>query len=196
MQLRFELLVHCAELGQQAAAAAGPEPTPIERWFSVAMGAVLLSPGTMAAGWADGYEGAMKGAAGRLGVRLAILALGALLGPVGWAGMVLYAITDAVLVVLTGGSRLKRLRDGVAQALKGRLVAQVDAARDDIAARVREGLAPLRDGLVAAARSDAEELRGALARTVQARERLQRDASRRAEAWEHVLAAFTDEAAG
>jgi hypothetical protein len=183
-------------LSLPSAAAAGPEPTPIERWFSVAMGAVLLSPGTMAAGWADGYEGAMKGAAGRLGVRLAILALGALLGPVGWAGMVLYAITDAVLVVLTGGSRLKRLRDGVAQALKGRLVAQVDAARDDIAARVREGLAPLRDGLVAAARSDAEELRGALARTVQARERLQRDASRRAEAWEHVLAAFTDEAAG
>jgi hypothetical protein len=138
----------------------------------------------------------LKGAAGRLGVRLAILGIGALLGPIGWVGMLLYAVSDAVLLVLTGGSQLKRLRGQLARTLKGKLVAQADDARDDIAARVREGLAPLRDGLVAAARSDAEELRGALARTVQARERLQRDASRRAEAWEHVLAAFTDEAAG
>ncbi|MEQ1571711.1 MAG: dynamin family protein, partial [Myxococcota bacterium] len=40
-----------------------PKVDPVERWFSVAMGAVLLSPGTMAAGWAEGYEGALKGAA-------------------------------------------------------------------------------------------------------------------------------------
>lgn len=172
--------------------AAGEEPSPAERWFSVAMGAILLSPGTMAAGWADGYEGAMKGAAGRLGVRLAILALGALLGPVGWAGIVLYAVTDAVLVVLTGGSRLRRVREGVAEALKGKLVAQVDAARADIARRVREGLSPLRDGLVAAARSEAEELKGALERTISAREQLQRDASRRSASWERVLAAFAE----
>lgn len=170
----------------------GPEPTPGERWFAVAMGAVLLSPGTMAAGWAEGYEGAMKGAASRLGVRLAILALGALLGPIGWAGLVLYAITDAVLVVLTGGSRLRRLRDGVAEALKGRLVAQADAARGEIAARVKEGLAPLRDGLVQAAGAEADELRSALARTVEERARLQRDAALRAETWALVAAAFAE----
>jgi hypothetical protein len=173
-------------------AGSGPEPSPVERWFSVAMGAVLLSPGTMAAGWADGYEGALKGAASRLGVRLALLAIGALLGPVGWAGLVLYAVTDAVLVVLTGGSRLRRLRDGVAEALKGRLVAQVDASRDEIASRVADGLRPLRDGLVGAARSEAVELSSALARTIEAREQQERDASRRAETWASVRAAFAE----
>ena len=106
-----------------------PKVDPVERWFSVAMGAVLLSPGAMAAGWTDGYEGALKGAASRLGVRLALLTLGALLGPVGWAGLVLYVVSDAVLLVLTGGSQLKRLRDQVAERLRGQLVAQVDAAR-------------------------------------------------------------------
>ena len=34
---------------------------PVERWFSVAMGAVLLSPGAMAAGWTEGYEGRLEG---------------------------------------------------------------------------------------------------------------------------------------
>src|SRR5262249_52155867 len=119
-----------------------PKVDPVERWFSVAMGAVLLSPGTMAAGWTEGYEGALKGAASRLGVRLALLTLGALLGPVGWAGLVLYVVSDAVLLVLTGGSQLKRLRDQLAERLKGQLVAQVDAARADIAARVAQGLMP------------------------------------------------------
>lgn len=173
-------------------AAAGPEPAPVERWFSVAMGAVLLSPGTMAAGWADGYEGALKGAASRLGVRLALLAIGALLGPIGWAGLVMYAITDAVLVVLTGGNRLKRVREGVAEALKGKLVAQVDGAREEIGARVADGLRPLRDGLVEAARAEAAELQGALARTVEAREAQERDASRRRAQWDRALAAFAE----
>ncbi|MEQ1501144.1 MAG: dynamin family protein, partial [Myxococcota bacterium] len=90
-----------------------PKVDPVERWFAVAMGAVLLSPGAMAAGWSEGYEGALKGAASRLGVRLALLTLGALLGPVGWAGIALYVVSDAVLLALTGGSQLKRLRDHV-----------------------------------------------------------------------------------
>jgi hypothetical protein len=179
-------------LAVPGAAPAGPEPTPVERWFSVAMGAVLLSPGTMAAGWAEGYEGALKGAASRLGVRLALLAIGALLGPIGWAGLVMYAVTDAVLVVLTGGNRLRRLRDGVAEALKGKLVAQVDGARDEIAARVTDGLRPLRDGLVDAARSEARELQSALARTIEDRESQERDATRRAELWERIRAAFSE----
>ena len=42
----------------------------------IALGAVLLSPGTMAAGWAQGYVGALKGAASRIAVRLGLLAVG------------------------------------------------------------------------------------------------------------------------
>lgn len=163
---------------------------PVERWFSVAMGAVLLSPGTMAAGWAQGYEGALKGAAGRLGVRVAILTLGALLGPIGWAGLVMYLVSDAVLLVLTGGGQLQRLRQQVAQRLEGQLVAQVDAGRDELAAKVAEGLAPLRDGLVEAARAEARELQALLQRTVASREQAQADAADRAERWATVLAAF------
>jgi len=167
-----------------------PKVDPVERWFSVAMGAVLLSPGAMAAGWTEGYEGALKGAASRLGVRIALLTLGALLGPVGWAGIVLYVVSDAVLLVLTGGSQLKRLRDQVAERLKGQLVAQVDAARQEIEERVAQGLGPVRDGLVGAAEDEARELASLLDRTVAAREQAARDASARAGVWEEALRRF------
>lgn len=167
-----------------------PGVDPVERWFSVAMGAVLLSPGAMAAGWTEGYEGALKGAASRLGVRLALLTLGALLGPVGWAGILLYVVSDAVLLVLTGGSQLKRLRDQVAERLKGQLVGQVDAARPEIEARVAEGLGPVRDGLVGAAEDEARELASLLDRTVAAREQAARDASARRTVWDDALRRF------
>lgn len=163
---------------------------PVERWFSVAMGAVLLSPGTMAAGWAEGYEGALKGAASRLGVRLALLTLGALLGPIGWVGIALYVVSDAVLLALTGGSQLKRLRDHVAERLRGQLVAQVDAAKGDVGVRVAQGLDPVRAGLVGAAESEARELKSLLDRTVAARDAAVRDASARAVVWETAIAAF------
>lgn len=163
---------------------------PVERWFSVAMGAVLLSPGAMAAGWTEGYEGALKGAASRLGVHLALLTLGALLGPVGWAGLVIYVVSDAVLLVLTGGSQLKRLRDQIAQRLKGQLVEQVDQARDEIEERVAQGLGPLRDGLVAAAEAEATELQALLERTITAREQAARDAAARAETWDLAMQRF------
>lgn len=169
---------------------AEPPVDPVERWFSVAMGAVLLSPGAMAAGWAEGYEGALKGAASRLGVRLGLLTLGALLGPIGWAGLLLYLVSDAVLLVVTGGGQLKRLRDQVADKLQGQLVAQADAARAEIEARVAEGLAPLREGLVGAAEAEAEALRALLERTIAAREQAVRDARTRATAWEAAIDQF------
>ena len=165
---------------------------PVERWFSVAMGALLLSPGTMAAGWSEGYEGALKGAAGRLGVRVAILTLGALLGPIGWAGLVMYLVSDAVLLVLTGGGQLQRLRSQLAQKLEGQLVEQVDAGREELAARVAEGLGPLRDGLVGAAEAEAAELQALLDHTLSARKEAQRDASARQARWTEVLARFAD----
>jgi len=165
---------------------------PVERWFSVAMGALLLSPGTMAAGWAEGYEGALKGAAGRLGVRVAILTLGALLGPIGWAGLVMYLVSDAVLLVLTGGGQLQRLRAQLADKLEGQLVAQVDAGRDELADRVAEGLQPLRDGLVGAAKAEAEELRALLDKTLAARQEAQRSAEARQERWADVLQRFAE----
>lgn len=167
-------------------------PDPVERWFSVAMGALLLSPGAMAAGWAEGYEGALKGAANRLGVRIALLTLGALLGPVGWAGLLLYLVSDAVLLVLTGGGQLKRLREQVASRMKGQLVAQADAARSEIEARVAEGLAPLRDALVGAAAAEADELRALLEATIVAREQAARDAASREELWRVALARFAE----
>ncbi len=170
----------------------GEQVDPVERWFSVAMGAVLLSPGTMAAGWAEGYEGAMKGAAGRLGVRVAILTLGALLGPIGWAGLVMYLVSDAVLLVLTGGGQLQRLKGQLAKRLEGQLVAQVDAGRDDLAAKVTEGLGPLREGLVEAARDEARELAALLERTVASRQQAQADAAARAARWDAILGQFAE----
>jgi len=168
----------------------GDEVDPVERWFAVAVGAVLLSPGTMAAGWTDGYEGALKGAAGRLAARLAIVALGALLGPVGWLGLVLYAITDAVLLVVTGGGRLRRVRDQLARELSGKLVAQADAAREPLAERVRQALRPVRDALVGAARADSDGLRSLLERTIAAREEAARSAAERGRLWADAEAAL------
>ncbi|MEN0060871.1 MAG: dynamin family protein [Myxococcota bacterium] len=163
---------------------------PVERWFSVAMGAVMLSPGAMAAGWSEGFDGALKGAASRLGVRLALITLGALLGPVGWAGLLLYVVSDAVWLVLTGGSQLKRLREQVALRLKGQLVQQVDEAREEVEERVAEGLRPVRDALVAAAEDEARELHALLERTISAREQAVRDAAARSEAWTEALETF------
>ena len=178
-------------LGAGTEDAPGSErPDPVERWFSVAMGAVLLSPGAMAAGWSDGYQGALKGAANRLGLRLALLTLGAVLGPVGWAGLLLYVVSDAVFLVLTGGSQLKRLRDQVAQRLKGQLVGQVDQAREEIEERVSSGLAPVREGLVAAAEAEAHELKALLERTIVAREQAARDAAAREDTWKEALQRF------
>jgi hypothetical protein len=165
------------------------EPAAAERWFAVALGAVLLSPGTMAAGWVEGYEGALKGATGRLGVRLALVALGALLGPIGWAGLILYVVTDAVLLVLTGGGQLRKLREQVAEGLRGKLVAQVDERKDAIAERVSEALAPLRDGIAGAAAAEARALEQQLDRTIAAREAAVRDAQGRKTAWDAALGA-------
>ena len=163
--------------------AAAEDPHPLERWFSLALGAVLLSPGAMAAGWVQGYEGALKGAASRIAVRLGILALGVLLGPIGWAGLALYAVTDAVLLVWTGGGQLRRLRRQVADALQGRLVAQADTVKDELQAKVRDSLAPIRDALVGAARVEAEELRGLLQATLEERQRATEDAASRLARW-------------
>jgi len=169
---------------------ADDEVDPVERWFSVAVGAVLLSPATVAAGWTQGYEGALKGAASRLAARVAILALGALLGPIGWLGVVIYVLTDAVLLVLTGGGQLRRVREHVAQQMRGKLVSQADLIRDDLAERVRTALLPLRDGIANAARAEAVELQKLLDRTIAAREEVARTAAERSSAWEEALAAL------
>jgi hypothetical protein len=167
-----------------------PDLGPVERWFSVAAGAMLLSPGAMAAGWSQGYEGMMKGIASRIGVRLAILTLGAVLGPIGWAGIALYVVSDAVLLMLTGGGQLRRLREQLAEALEGQLVRQADSARPEIEARVREGLTPLRDALAGAAEAEAAEIRALLDRTIVEREQAARDAAARGEAWDIALERF------
>jgi hypothetical protein len=167
-------------------ASGSDEPDPLERWFSVALGAVLLSPGTMAAGWAQGYEGALKGAASRIAVRLGILALGVFLGPIGWAGLALYAVTDAALLVWTGGGQLRRLRRQVADALRGRLIAQADAVQEELLARVREALGPVRDALVATARSEADDVRRLLDATLAERGRARADAATRMARWERA----------
>jgi len=160
---------------------------PGERWFSVAMGAVLLSPGAVAAGWSQGYEGAMKGLVSRLGVRLAVVALGALLGPIGWAGILLYVLSDAALLMTTGGGQLRRAKAEVARNLQGKLVAQADAQREEVLANVAEGMAPLRAALVGAAASEATELKSLLQRTIAERESAAVSAAERATAWESAL---------
>lgn len=154
-------------------------PDPTERWFSLAIGAVFLSPATMAAGWTEGYEGALKG----FGFWVAKVAVASLLGPVGWAALLVYAVADAVLLWSTGGGRLVRLRDAVAEGLRGKLVARADEVRDEVADRVAQGLAPLRDAVVAAAAADAAELRARIDDLVHERERATHDADARAAAW-------------
>lgn len=168
--------------------ALGEEPDPVERWFGVALGALMLSPGSMAAGWSEGYQGALKGAAAGLAIRLGLFAMGVLLGPVGWAALIVYAIGDAAVMVITGGGQMRRLRKQVAVELRGRLVAQADAVREDLEARVAEGLLPIRDALVGAARGEAEELRAVLEQTIVAREQAVVAAQDRAVAWERALA--------
>ncbi len=174
------------------------EVDPTERWFSVAMGAVLLSPGAVAAGWSHGYEGAMRGLVSKLGVRLAVAALGALLGPIGWAGLLLYAVSDALLLLSTGGGQLRRAKAEVARNLQGKLVAQAEEQREEVASKVAEGLGPLRDAIVGAAEAEAVSLRALLERTIAERESAAETAAERARAWEAALAvvrAGTDELA-
>lgn len=179
--------------GFAGASVALPEPRtereamdPLERWFSVAVGAALLSPGTIAAAWSDGYEGALKGAAGRIGARVALLAVGALLGPIGWAGLVLYAAVDMLLVLRTGGGQLRRLRRVFADQVGGGLVAHADAQRHEVESQVKEALRPLHTAVVAAARADAEELAQLLERTIAARKDAVDDAEARANSWSAV----------
>ncbi|MCO4744658.1 MAG: dynamin family protein [Proteobacteria bacterium] len=169
---------------------------PLERWFSVAVGAALLSPGTIAAAWTDGYEGALKGAAGRIGARVALVAMGALLGPVGWAGLVMYAAVDLLLVLRTGGGQLRRLRRVFADQVGGGLVAHADAQREAVEAQVVEALQPLREAVVAAARSDAEELKELLTTTITARREAADDAEKRAASWDAIEEALDDAMTG
>ncbi|MBT3222548.1 MAG: hypothetical protein HN348_26030, partial [Proteobacteria bacterium] len=163
-----------------------------ERWFSVALGAVLLSPGAMAAGWAQGYEGALKGAASRLGVRIALLTFGALIGPVGWLGLLLYVVSDAVLLGLTGGKELRRLRSQVGQNLQGRLVVEADKGKEEVLKRIAEGLQPLRDGLTEAAEAETTELRDLLQRTIAAREEAVASATARQTEWDGALSRVSE----
>ncbi len=166
----------------------GPQVNATERWFAVAVGALLLSPGTIAAGYTEGYGGALKGAAGRIGARLAIVAFGALLGPVGWVGLLLYAVSDAVLLVVTGGGAVRRVREQVAEKMRGKLVGEVDARKDAIVEAVREALAPLKSAVIGAARSEADALRERIERTITERERTTLDAAARDAVWSRRLA--------
>ncbi len=147
-------------------------PGTNERWFAVAVGAVLLSPGTIAAGWNQGYEGILKGAAGRLGARIGVVALGALLGPPGWIGLVVYIVADAVLVLLTGGTQLTRARERLAAALQGQLVGQVTEQRGEIEQHVRGALQPFTDALTKACQNDAAALTAQLDAVLAARQTL------------------------
>ncbi len=147
-------------------------PTTNERWFAVAIGAVLLSPGTVAAGWNQGYEGILKGAAGRLGARIGVVAIGALLGPPGWIGLVVYIVADAVVVLLTGGTQLTRTRERLAAALQGQLVGQVTEQREQIEQHVSDALQPFSDALTQACQNDATALTAQLDAVLLARQTL------------------------
>jgi len=167
-----------------------PQVDPLERWFSVAVGAVLLSPGTVAAAWTDGYEGALKGAASRIGVRLAVVSLGALLGPLGGSAIALYALSDAALLGWTGEGRIRRLRGDIAQGLRGQLVAQADASKEAIYDQVKDSLSPLRHAIVDAVRHEAAALQESLEQTVADRERVTDEALSRTRRIDSLLDRF------
>lgn len=175
------------ELDLSSGESTGDDVDPTERWVSLAIGALLLSPGAMAAGWSEGYEGALRGTASRLAVRLAVLGLGVLLGPIGWVGLLLYAVSDGVLLAATGGSRLRKVREQVAKNLDGKLVAQADASEQAVRDQVIEALTPLREAIVEAASSEARELQATLEQTVAARARAEAEASARQHTWSEAL---------
>jgi hypothetical protein len=172
------------------AMASEPEPDPLERWFSVAVGAALLSPGTVAAAWTDGYEGALKGAAGRLVARLAVLAASALVGPVGWAGIGLYAAVDLVVVLRTGGGKLRHLRRTFADQIGDSMITHADSQREAIEAQVEQGLSPLRTQVLATARAEVDELSALLHRITEARQAARDDAQTRDAEWARLEAAM------
>lgn len=176
-----------------------PDPTgeaeevdALERWLAVAMGALLLSPGAMAAAWNEGYEGMAKGVAGRIGARLTVVALGSLLGPIGWAGLLLYAAVDTAVMVLSGESQLEALRRTAAEKVRGKLVAEADRRREEIEEKVADALTPIREGVHLAAREEAEALRSRLGRIIDAHGAAESDARTRAARWEQALEALDE----
>jgi hypothetical protein len=171
-----------------------PAPSSQERWLSLALGAALLSPGTMAAGWTDGFDAVTLGAAGRLGARIGVITLGTLLGPVGHAGLLLYAAADTALLVLTGDRQVDRLRTALGDQLAQHLAAHREPLRQQVEADVTRALAPLRTEVSEVARDRARDLRELVEHTIADRERTEADASARAAAWQQALARL-DEAA-
>jgi len=163
-----------------------------ERWFSAALGAVLLSPGAVVAGWTDGYAGALKGAAGRLGARLTATTLAAALGPAGWAGLAVYALADAALLWSSGGAQLRRLRQDAVTQVGASLRERASAPPEQIEAPLREALQPLVDTLGADVRADAAALRAQLDELLTSRSTVEGDGQRALDALEAQRAALED----
>ncbi len=167
----------------------GPVPDALERWISVALGALMLSPGTVAAAWTDGFGAVAQGVAGRAAARLAVTILGAISGPAGWAGLVMYAVADAVVVAVSGERHLDRLRARLATVTRERL----DAQRTETAPRLRlelgQLLEPLRARIVEAVRQDAGRTRTELAEVIDAHRVSQGDVRATEASWQQAIEA-------
>lgn len=165
----------------------GLSPSQQERWLSVLLGAALLSPGAMAAGWTDGLHAVTLGAFARLGARLGVVTLGAVLGPVGQVGLLFYAAADAGLLLLTGDREIERLRAGLRLQLAAHLATQREPLRVEVEQHVQQALAPLRAQIVQAAHDRAAAVHTLIHDTVAMRAHVQADAQRRAALWSDAL---------
>lgn len=157
-------------------------PETLERWVSVAVGALLLSPGTIAVGWQEGLEGAAKGAAGRLAARVVLGLVGAGLGPVGWAALGLYAAADTAVAVLSGDAHLRGLRGRLAADVSSTLAQARPRLLHEARTAVREALAPVQARVVARVRDEADTLEAEVARLVARRRETEDDHAARARA--------------
>ncbi len=164
---------------------------PTERWFSVAIGALLLSPGTIAAGWVGGYEGALQGASGRLAARLTAVVLGLAVGPLGWIGLALYLVSDLLVLAWSGDRQLQDLKRQWADATRGKIVNHVDENAAEIRSEIAAALAPFRKGLMDAALADVHRVREEIDRTVEQISQTTQNAEEHRALWDRRLAAFS-----
>jgi hypothetical protein len=182
-------------LPKVAETAEAPEPEALERWLSVALGTLLLSPGTAAAGWNEGMTAVVEGAASRVAARAALLLLGALTGPVGWAGILLYAVSDAVMLLRSGGRQMSQLRAHLADAARDATKTYESTTAEALEQEVRGVMAPLRSRVVEAVRAEVRSIQERLDGILEDREAAELRHDDLEDAWKAALRPI-DEARG
>lgn len=192
LQTEVEGRFHGATLPPVDKQTDAPEPDTVERWVSVALGALLMSPGTAAAGWQEGMEAVVEGAAGRLAARMAIFILGALTGPVGWTGLLIYAASDALMLLRSGSRQVDQLKTHLVESARDALKLHEETTTQAMRQEVRGLLAPLRARVVETVRADVRSVANHLQSILEDRERTEDEREDLADSWQDALDPLAD----